>query len=94
MEAHRGPQLTHLRILRCAGTREVFLDLNQACSMLPTFTVLTETLFSPVRSGSLILPGESALGLCQGTEVATSEVRLPRPGMSIEAPLTGNKPEK
>lgn len=89
MEAHRGPQLTHLRILRCAGTREVFL-----CSMLPTFTVLTETLFSPVRSGSLSLPGESTLGLCQGTEVATSEVRLPRPGMSIEAPLTGNKPEK
>lgn len=33
MEAHgasRHPGLTHLCILRCVGTREMFLDLNQA----------------------------------------------------------------
>lgn len=94
MEAPGGPQLTHLCILRCAGTREGFLDLNQTCSMLPAFTMLTETQFSPVRSGGLSLPGEDTLDLCQGTEVATSEVRLPIPGMSIEAPLMGNNPEK
>lgn len=94
MEAPGGPQLTHLCILRCAGTREVFLDLNQACSMLPAFTMFTETQFSPVRSGSLSLPGEDTLDLCQGTEVATSEVRLPIPGMSIKASFMGNKPEK
>lgn len=94
MEAHHSSQLTHLCILRCAGTREVFLDLNQACSRLPAFTMLTETQFSPERSGSLSLPGEGTLGPCQGTEVATSEVRLPIPGMSIEASLMGNEPEK
>lgn len=30
MKARLAALLTHLYILRCAGTREVFLDLNQA----------------------------------------------------------------
>lgn len=66
--------------------------------MLLAFTMLSETQFPALRPGSLSLPGRggpwaSAREGALRAEVASSDVRLlvPVPGMSVKAPLTGNK---
>ena len=63
MEAHCTAWLTHLCILRCAGTREVFLDLNQVGLWAASLHRGNWNSIVCCQAWSLSLPGKRPRGL-------------------------------